>query len=166
VRRLVEEVSGGSTAAAIRYRRTLAHYLLDRRLWAQAGGVWDTILAQAPRDAEAHFFRGVAWEGSGARDRAVERYREAVVLGAEPRFRLRLARLLWDTEQYFQAMNEWRAVLADEPDNVEARLGLAQAHLKEGDRVAAFRQFQRVLKVAPDDPIARRELARLTGALR
>lgn len=37
--------------------------------------------------------------------------------------RFRLGQSLWDTEQFYQAMNEWRAVIAQEPRNVEARLG-------------------------------------------
>ena len=165
IRSLVGELIGADSAA-LRYRRILAHYLLERGLWSQAGSEWDWILSQAPKDADAHFFRGVAWEGVGVRNKALERYREAVALTAQPRFRLHLARLLWDTEQYIQAMNEWREVLKGEPDNVDARLGLAQAHLKAGDRVAAFHEFQRILKVVPDHPIARREMARLTGAVR
>ena len=63
-------------------------------------------------------------------------------------------------------MNEWRAILDQEPQNVDALLGLGQAHLKEGDRIAAYRRFQRVLQIAPDNPVARRELAKLTGAAR
>ena len=74
-----------------------------------------------------------------------------------------LARLLWDTRQYYQAMNEWRAVLVEEPQNVEALVRLAEGHLKEGDRVAAFLRFQAVLQIAPDNAVARREVAKLTG---
>lgn len=78
-------------------------------------------------------------------------------------FRLRLAQSLWETEQFHQTMNEWRAVTAQEPGNIEARLGLARAHLKAGERVEAFREFQRVLLIAPDHPEARHGLARLGG---
>ena len=45
---------------------------------------------------------------------------------------LRLARRLWETEHYYQAMNEWRSVLGQDPGNLEARLGLARAAAKAG----------------------------------
>jgi len=32
-----------------------------------------------------------------------------------------------------------------------------------GDRIAAVHRFQRVLQIAPENPVARRELAKLTG---
>lgn len=147
-------------------RRALGRYLVERRLWEQAGTAWDEILSLAPKDAGAHFSRAVAWEGVGMRDRAITHYLEAVAINGHPEFRLRLARLLWDTGQYVQAMNEWRAVLASDPDNVEARLRMAQARLREGDRLAAYHEFKRLLKVVPDHPIARREVDRLTGAVR
>ena len=156
----------GQDVTPVRYHRLLGRYLIDRRLWQQAGAELDAVLEAAPKDAEAHFFRGQVWEGLGNRDRAIAEYREAVALDPSPAFRLSLARLLWDTEQYYQAMNEWRAILDQEPQNVEALLGLGQAHLKEGDRIAAFHRFQRILQIAPDNPVARRELAKLTGAAR
>jgi len=74
--------------------------------------------------------------------------------------RLRLAQRLWETEQYYQAMNEWRSVLGPEPGNIEARLGLARAAAKPGDR-AAVQEYRHILQIAPDQPEARRELGRL-----
>jgi tetratricopeptide (TPR) repeat protein len=76
-------------------------------------------------------------------------------------FRLRLARRLWETEQYYQAMNEWRSVLGREPGNLEARFGLARAAARAGDRAAAAQEYLRILQIVPDQPEARRELARL-----
>jgi Tfp pilus assembly protein PilF len=81
--------------------------------------------------------------------------------GTRSAFRLRLAQRLWETEQYYQAMNEWRSVLGPEPGNIEARLGLARAAAKAGDRAAAAQEYLRILQIVPDQPEARRELARL-----
>jgi Tfp pilus assembly protein PilF len=74
-------------------------------------------------------------------------------------FRLQLARRLWETEQFYQAMNEWRAVLTQDPGNLEARFGLARAAAKAGDRAAAAQEYLRILQIVPDQPEARRELA-------
>jgi thioredoxin-like negative regulator of GroEL len=65
------------------------------------------------------------------------------------------------TEPYYQAMNEWRSVLGQEPGNLEARLGLARAAVKSGDRAAAAQEYLRILQIVPDQPDARRELGRL-----
>jgi tetratricopeptide (TPR) repeat protein len=145
-----------------RYHRALAQYLTDRRLWYEARPEWDAVVAERPGDAEAHFFRGVVLDGLGDGVRALEAYRQAVSLdGTRSAFRLRLARRLWETEQYYQAMNEWRTTLAQDPGNIEARLALARAHAKAGDRPEAIREYLRILQIASDQPEARRELARL-----
>jgi Tfp pilus assembly protein PilF len=76
-------------------------------------------------------------------------------------FRLRLAQRLWETEQYYQAMNEWRTVLAQAPGTLEARLALARAYVKSGSRAEAVAEYRRLLLIAPDQPEVRRELERL-----
>jgi predicted TPR repeat methyltransferase len=60
-------------------------------------------------------------------------------------------------------MNEWRSVLGPESGNLEARLGLARGAAKAGDRAAAAQEYLRILQIVPDQPEARRELARLGG---
>ena len=155
----------GDQAGPGRYHRALARYLTDRQLWYQALPEWDAVLAEGSGDGEAHFFRGVVLDGLGATERALQAYRQAVVLdGARSAFRLRLARRLWETEQYYQAMNEWRSVLGQDPGNIEARLGLARAAAKAGDRAGAAQEYRHILKIVPDQPEARRELDRLGRA--
>jgi tetratricopeptide (TPR) repeat protein len=145
-----------------RYHRALAQYLADRALWEQALPEWEAVLAAAPGDAAAHFARGIVLDALGKGTLALQEYRQAVVLdGTRSAFRLRLARRLWETEQYYQAMNEWRSVLGQDPGNLEARLGLARGAAKAGDRAAAAQEYLRILQIAPDQPEARRELGRL-----
>lgn len=150
----------------VRYHRALAQYLTERRLWYQALAEWELVLAEAPREADAHFSHGSVLDGLGNGDRALQAYRQAVALdGTRIVFRLRLAQRLWETEQYSQAMNEWRSVLTRAPGTIEARLGLARAHAKAGDRLEAAQEYARVLQLAPDQPEARREMARLGRAV-
>ena len=148
-----------------RYRRALARYFTERRLWHQALAEWEAVLAETPRDAEAEFSRSSVLDALGTGDRALEGYRQAVALdGTRIVFRLRLAQRLWEAEQYYQAMNEWRSVLSREPSNIEARLGLARASAKAGDRREAAKEYARILQIAPEQPEALREMARLGRA--
>ena len=152
-------------AGPARYHRGLAQYLVGRALWDQALPEWEAVLAAEPASAEAHFARGMALDAIGRGDSALQAYRQAVALdGGRSAFRLRLAQRLWETEQYYQAMNEWRSVLGQDPGNLEARLGLARAAAKAGDRAAATQEYLRILQIVPDQPEARRELARLGRA--
>jgi thioredoxin-like negative regulator of GroEL len=48
-------------------------------------------------------------------------------------------------DQYYQAMNEWRSVLGQDPGNLEARLGLARAAAKAGDRAPAAQEYFPIL---------------------
>ena len=164
-RALVADALGAPRSPrAVTYRRALARYLLDRKLWAQALEQWTRVLSAAPEDAGAHAGRGTALSGLGERDRAVEAYRTAVALdGRAIAFRLELAESLWDTRQYYQAINEWRAVIDQDPGHIGARLALARAYLALGERVEAFREYQRVWHMAPDQPEALRGLSRLGG---
>jgi len=161
-RALVSEATGGQRIAPSRYRRALAQNLTDRKLWDEARQQWEMVLRETPTDAGAHFAHGVVLDGLGARDQAVDAYRRAVTLDANSvQFRLRLAQRLWETDQYYQAMNEWRTILAQAPGNLDARLALVRAYLKSGQRNEAVLEYHRLLQIAPDQSEVRRELARL-----
>ena len=147
-----------------RYRRALATYLTERRLWEQALPEWRALAAEAPRDAEARFGLGLAREGLGALDEAVEAFRGAVALEpGTPRYRRRLAERLWQGELYFQAINEWRVLVDQQPADVPARLALGRAFEKVGQPVDAYRQYREVLALDPGQADAARALTRLEG---
>jgi tetratricopeptide (TPR) repeat protein len=160
-RSLIAERTGAGTG---KYRKALASHLTERKLWEQAIREWEVVLAEEPQDAAAHFSLGLALDGVGAAGRALEEYRTAVALDGGPsRFRERLARRLWETEQYYQAMAHWRAIVAQEPRNVDARLSLARAYAKIGDRIESFREYLRILEIQPGHAAARAEISRIRG---
>lgn len=164
---LVARQAGEDLARPTRYRRALARYLLDRKLWDEAVGEWRALAQALPRDAEARFSLGVALEATGATDVALEEYRQAVALDpGSTRFRERLAQRLWDTEQYYQAINEWRVLKGQAPQNIGVRLALARALEKIGERLDAFREYREILDVSPGNAGAREGLGRLSGASR
>jgi cytochrome c-type biogenesis protein CcmH/NrfG len=140
----------------------LARYLIAHGFWREAAAESETLAAQVPDDEEAHFLLGRAQEGFGDTRRAIEAYTRAVSIeGSPPRYRLRLARILWADEKYYQAAQQWRAVLAQDADNIEAHLALGRAHEKFGEPLEAFRQYQHVLAIAPDHPGALNALANM-----
>ena len=150
-----------------RYRRALATYLTERRLWDQALPEWRALAAADPRDAEARFGLGLVREAAGRSDEALEDYRAAVEL--EPRtarYRKRLAERLWQSEQYFQALNEWRTLKSQAPRDVETRLALARAFEKVGQPADAYREYREVLQIQGDQADAERAVARLEGRRR
>jgi cytochrome c-type biogenesis protein CcmH/NrfG len=79
---------------------------------------------------------------------------------------LRFAQALWQTDQYYQAMNEWRAVLSRSPGNVDARLLLARAYVRTGNLSEAAAEYRRLIQISPARTEARQELARLPSAAR
>jgi len=161
-RLIAERMGEPGPVTPLRYRRALAQHLMLRKLWVEALPAWERVVAETPRDPAAHFARGVALGELGAWDRAHEAYGRAVALdGRTVRFRLGLARSLWQTGRYVQAVGEWLAITRQEPANLEARLALAEAYARMGERDEATRTYREIRHQAPGHPEAQRGLARL-----
>jgi Flp pilus assembly protein TadD len=157
----LREHGGADLDSVTRYRRALARYLSERRLWDQAIAEWQQLVQTAPKDAEARFALGAALDAAGAGDRAIEEYRAAVTLDPRAtRYRARLAARLWETDQYYQAINEWRVVVEQAPADVDARMAFGRALEKIGEREEAYRQYRAVLDARPGHPAATQALAR------
>jgi len=158
VRTLVaERLEGNEPVGVTRYRRRLAQYLAERKLWDQALREWDAVLAEDARDALAHFSRGLTLEALGARPQARDAWARAVALAPDSTsFRLRLAQSLWEAGDYYEAANEWRAITVRDPGNIEARASLARAYFLMGEPAKAFSERREILRLAPDDRQAQR----------
>jgi tetratricopeptide (TPR) repeat protein/O-antigen ligase len=157
----------GDLDRPVRYRRALAGYLTERRLWDQALPEWRSLVAAEPRDPESRFGLGLTREGAGVADEALEAFRAAVELDPRSaRYRRRLAERLWQSEQYFQAINEWRALKEQQPRDVEARLALGRAYEKVGQPTDAYREYREVLVLEPEQADAARAVARMEGRRR
>jgi tetratricopeptide (TPR) repeat protein/O-antigen ligase len=151
----------------LRYRRALAAYLTERRLWDQALEQWRELVVDEPRDAASRFGRGLTLEATGAVGEALDDFRAAVALDPRAaRYRRRLAERLWQSEQFFQAINEWRTLKEQQPRDVEARLALARAYERVGQPADAYREYREVLALVPEQAEAGRALARMEGRRR
>lgn len=144
----------------------------DRRgavIWAVAGLVcWSIASINFGRyrlsEARWHLLRGAAYERAKDFRQAEVQYRKAaetLVAG-----RRALGILLAKQERYAEAIPWFEAVLAEQPDSVEAMFHLGLA-LALGQRVAeAIPYFEEVLRRDPHHEAARQNLAiayRLTG---
>jgi tetratricopeptide (TPR) repeat protein/O-antigen ligase len=163
---LVERLAG-DLDRPLRYRRALAVYLNERRLWEQALPQWRELVAAEPRDAASRFGLGVAHEATGALAEALDDFRAAVTLApSTPRYRRRLAERLWQSEQFFQAINEWRTLRDQQPRDVETRLALGRAYERVGQPTDAYREYREILGLAPAHVEAARAVARMQGRAR
>ena len=82
------------------------------------------------------------------------------------RYRRRLAERLWQSEQFFQAINEWRALKEQQPRDQQARLALARAYERVGQPTDAYREYRELLALAPEQAEAAGAVARMEGRRR
>ena len=115
-RAFAERALGRDERGVLRYRRALGELLSERRLWPQAAAEWEAVIAAPPGDARAHFQLAAALGALGRPAEALEHARRAVALdGVATPYRMALAARLWDSEQYYQAIGEWQAVVGRRP---------------------------------------------------
>jgi tetratricopeptide (TPR) repeat protein len=137
----------------------------------KAIALYQELLTQNPRFAEAHFSLAVILLGSGRTDLAIERFSAAVE--ADPTYleaRLQLAHTLRRTRAYERALTAYQGALAVEPRLVDARLGYAATLAAAGrfgparswliesrrlqpDRPEFSELLVRILAAAPDDRV-------------
>lgn len=159
-----ERIGSRGLVAAARYRRALAQYLTDRRLWQSALTQWEQVAREPTPDATSMFSFGLALDATGASGRALTTYRRAVALDpGNVTFRRRFATSLWENEQFAEAIAEWRQIVTADPADIEARLALARAYVRAGAREDAAHQYESVLRISQDVREAREGLARLGG---
>jgi tetratricopeptide (TPR) repeat protein len=156
--RLRDAIRARVGASPLRHRKALASYLGIRGFREQSMREWRAIVDADGRDAHARFALALALEALGQGDQALEEYRRAVALDGRSAYRGPLARRLWESQHYFQAIAEWRTIRDREPQNLEARLALARAFVKVGDRGAALQEYQTIVRLDPGNTSVRDEL--------
>jgi serine/threonine protein kinase/Flp pilus assembly protein TadD len=121
----------------------------------------------------------MAWSGIGLAlsevdpTAAATAYRRALQIEPEsPAVRNNLANALWNARQRDEAVAEYRAILARNPDHFYAQAGLGRALFYGNDLVAALPHLQRAAALRPNEPRNQhylvwclRRLGRLADAL-
>ncbi len=154
---------------ALHVQRVLGEAYLALRKPREALGALDRVLAGNPEDARAYCARAIVQQIQGDPTAALGWYRRAcditpddavlraaygelaASLGQPPYTpsRAGLARLYLRGDLYDHAIREWEAILAEQPDHLEAQVGLAETLWRTGRVAAAIERCQRTLANVP-----------------
>ena len=126
-------------------RLSLAHcYLWTKQLDATLD-VYKEILEIDPDSAEADMIAGEALDEKGDNAGAVQQFRAAVKANPkEPNVHFGLAYLLWAQKRYDEAIPEFNAELASDPENSQAMVYLGDTYVKQNQ----FEQARPLLEKA------------------
>ena len=119
---------------------------------AAAREVLERALGLAPNLARAHFFYAKALRGEGRYDDAIAHLREVLEQYSRDRVaRNELGRILFLERRYAEAVNEFEAVLAIDPEDLEANYNLMLCYngLGQTDRAKEFEK--RYLRFKADE---------------
>jgi tetratricopeptide (TPR) repeat protein len=154
----------------------LGQTALDRRDFSAAAGHLETALAALPGANRLHYLLAQTYRGLGDPAKAAEHLAKAGQVGARPpdplldaldalrsgeRIRLARAKTAYQNARYAEAADLYRALLADRPDSVEARINLAASLVNLGDRAAAVEELRQALRRDPANPTAHFNLGTL-----
>ncbi len=142
------------------------HRLLAQALGATGEGEaavreLETARAEAPDDLELSFALAHAYVGSKKLDLATRLFEQIVAARPIPQTHVLIGQTYSDFGQYDRARAELEAALKRDPRVRHAHYYLGLVDLKEKGREgleAAAGEFEAELKLAPEDPLANREL--------
>lgn len=150
----VIEIDPGNDAAGL----ALARFASAEGDWQRAERMLATLEPIAADTPEVLELRGDIAVAAERLDEAASLYQK--VLQSEPTG-MRLIKLAAlerraGNPNAFSRLQDW---LADHPDDVAARLALADARLAAQDHRAARQEYERIITIAPDNIVARNNLA-------
>jgi tetratricopeptide (TPR) repeat protein len=109
-------------------RLVLAHSCLWSKQYQCVLDVYREILLLNPQSAEADMLAGEAQDGLKNRSGAIEQFRAAAKADPrQPEVHFGLGYLLWTQHQYEEAISEFKAELASNPDHVQSQVYLGDA---------------------------------------
>ncbi|XP_022216306.2 sperm-associated antigen 1-like [Drosophila obscura] len=126
-------------------------------------------LSQVEREqfAQKHRLRGNEYFKSKECESAIEEYNCAIIYDPENAARAYNNRAVshMKVKNYLAAISDCKACLEMEPDNLKARLRLADASYAQGSRRESLHLYQRVLELQPDNAAALKALELLNNQL-
>jgi len=145
-------------------RLTLAHSLLWSKQYSKVLDVYKEILALDPDSAEADMLAGEALDEMSDPSGAIEMFRKAVKAKPnEPDVHFGLGYLLWSQKQYAEAIREFQAELANNPEHAQSMLYTADADIQTNQYADAAPLLEKAVKLDPSLGLAHLDLGILAA---
>ena len=130
--------------------KALGDALGDRGLWRAALPYFERSAEQLYGYPDAYISLGMAYDTTGATDRAVQVYKKVKTFKADmPLANLRLGLLYLRTKKYAEAVLEFQEGLILRPDDAPMLLGLARVYTRQNDFDRAQQTVQKVITRQP-----------------
>jgi tetratricopeptide (TPR) repeat protein len=140
-------------------RLALAHSCIWSKQYQCVLDTYHEILTLNAESAEADMLAGEALDELKNRGGAIEQFRAAVKADPrEPDVHFGLGYLLWTQRQYPEAVSEFQAELANNPDHLEAMLYLADTDIQMQQIKEAGPLLEKVVKLNPALALAHLDL--------
>ena len=151
--------AAGADQKNLPLRLALAHsYLWTKQLDAVME-VYKEILRIDPDSAEADMIAGEALDGKGDSAGAVQQFLAAVQANPkEPNVHFGLAYLYWTQKRYDEAIPEFKAELANDPQNNQAMIYLGDTYVQQNDFDNAKATLEEANRFQTTDPLIHLDL--------
>lgn len=137
----------------------LAHSYLWSREFQRVLDVYHQILALNPESAEADMLAGEALDEMKDNEGSTKMFRAAVLANPkEPNAHFGLGYLLWTQKQYPEAIKEFQAELANDPNHVQSMLYMADASIQLNQSTGVESLLRKVVEMNPSFPLAHLDL--------
>ena len=145
-------------------RLTLAHSLLWSKQFSKVLDVYREILTLDPDSAEADMLAGEALDEMKDGPGAIEMFRKAAkAKPTEPEVHFGLGYLLWSEKQYPEAITQFEAELANNPDHAQSMLYIADANIQMNQYTDADGLLKKAVKLDPSLGLAHLDLGILAA---
>ena len=145
-------------------RLALAHSLLWSKQYSKVLDVYHEILTLDPDSAEAYMLAGEALDEMKDSSGAIEMFRKAAKAKPnEPNVHFGLGYLLWTQKQYPEAIKEFQAELANDPNHSQSMLYMADANIQMNQYADAGPLLEKAVKIDPSLGLAHLDLGILAA---
>lgn len=148
------------------FRLALAHSCLWSKQYQCVLNVYHEILMLNAESAEADMLAGEAYDEMKNDAGATQQFRAAVKADPKmPNVHFGLGYLLWRLMQYEEAVQEFNAELANNPDHAQALTYLADTDIRMSQPEAALPLLEKAIRIDPAIALAHLDLGILYGDL-